>query len=140
MSTIDKQLIDASKNGDYEKVKKLLENGADANTKNDDGDTPLHESARNSYTDIVRLLLENGAKQSDLFEKWNNNRIAKEFLEFPDCNPKTKHTDELCSESFEPVKPDDWYVVWEDDSVTIFENVHLISVEPELIKHVYVQC
>jgi len=52
MSTIDRQLIDASKNGDYEKVKKLLENGADINTEDNNyyGWNPLQlERSERSY-------------------------------------------------------------------------------------------
>ena len=87
----------------------------------------------------VKQLIENGADQKILFEKWNQQQIAKVFLEIDDCIPESRHTNELCSESFELPKKDDWYVVWEDDSITIFENVHLASVEPELVKGVYVQ-
>ena len=91
--------------------------------------------------DLVRVkeLLEYGANQNELFEKWDKQQIVKEFLEIENCNPKSKHTRELCSVSFEPVKNGDWYVVWEDDSITIFENVHLVSVEPDVVNGVYIQ-
>jgi ankyrin repeat protein len=44
-------------------IKLLLENGADANTKNKDHNTPLHIAldAPNPDTEIIKLLLENGA-------------------------------------------------------------------------------
>ena len=84
--------------------------------------------------------MENGADQGKLFKIWNKQRIAKEFLEIDNCDPKLKHTTELCSESFELPKLGDWYIIWEDDSITIFENVYLVFVEPELVKGVYIQC
>ena len=39
----------------------LLKKGADADTQDKDGDTPLHGAALNGNSDILRLLLENGA-------------------------------------------------------------------------------
>ena len=63
----------------------------------------------------------------------------KEFFEIENCKPKKRHTNELCSDSFKLPKSGDWYVVWEDDSITILENVHLASVEPELVKGVYIK-
>ena len=127
-------------NGRTDVVRLLLEHGTDINIKDNDGRTALHWSAENGHTDTVRVLMENGANQNELFEKWDKQRIVKEFLEIGNCNPDKKHTSELCSVSFESVKNGDWYVVWEDDSITILENIHLVSVEPELIKGVYIQC
>ncbi|KAL5093284.1 hypothetical protein Trisim1_011088 [Trichoderma cf. simile WF8] len=42
-------------------VRLLLANGADVDTKDDKGDTELHEATSNGYEAIVRLLLVNGA-------------------------------------------------------------------------------
>ena len=123
--------------GNFEVVRLLLENGADVHA-NDD--YALRWSAENGHLEVVRLLLENGAKQSELFEVWNKQRIMKEFLEIENCKPEKRHTNELCSDSFKLPKSGDWYVAWEDDSITILENVHLVSVEPEIVKGVYIQC
>ena len=84
-------------------------------------------------------ILENGAKQSILFKEWSNSRIIKDFFEIENCVPEQRNTNDLCSESFELPKEGDWYIVWEDDSITILEKVYLVSVEPELVKKVYVQ-
>ena len=166
MSELNKQLIEASDKGDLTKVKELIENGADVYAQNDyalrcsaemghlevvrfllengadihaQDDCALRWSARFGHLEVVRLFLENGAKQSKLFEVWNKQQIMKEFFEIENCEPEEQYTNELCSESFKLPKDGDWYVVWEDDSITILENVHLVSVEPELVKGVYIQ-
>ena len=166
MSELDKDLIEASKEGDLTKVKELIENGADIHAQNDralcwsalnghlevvrlllengadihaDDDYALCSSAYRDHLEVVRLLLENGAKQSELFEIWDKSKIMKEFFEIDNCDPDERHTNELCSESFELPKLGDWYVIWEDDSITILEKVHLVCIEPELVKGVYIQ-
>ena len=140
MIDINDLLIHASQIGNLNEVKKLLKKGASVHYKTYDGSTALRRSALHGQTDIVRLLLENGANQSVLCKEWDNKRIAKEFLEINNCKPEPKHTDELCSVLFQPVKDGDWYIVWEDDSITLLENIHLTSVEPEIVKYVYIQC
>jgi ankyrin repeat protein len=40
MGQIDQDLYDASKNGDLEEAKQAIENGADVNVKDKNGDTP----------------------------------------------------------------------------------------------------
>jgi len=47
--------------GDAERVKELLKKGADPNTQDEAGNTPLHWAAYKGHFDIVRLLLEHGA-------------------------------------------------------------------------------
>ena len=54
-------LIQASFNGDILKVKKLLEEGADINAKDEDGKSALQMASSYGHTDIVKLLLEAGA-------------------------------------------------------------------------------
>ena len=43
----DTSLHEAAKNGDAYAIKKLIDAGADVNAKNNDGDTPLHDTTRN---------------------------------------------------------------------------------------------
>ena len=125
------------KNSRLDLVKNELEYGVDIHNYDD---TALYLNAQYGHLNVVKYLVENGANQNMLFEQWNKQDIVKLFLEIDDCKPIKQRTYELCSESFELPKPDDWYMVWEDDSITIFENVHLASVEPELIKRIYIQC
>ena len=54
-------LIQASVNGDIEKVKKILEDGADINATDEDGNTALSMAVINAQYDVVELLLDNGA-------------------------------------------------------------------------------
>ena len=135
MSSLDKQLIEASEKGDLTKVKQLIENGADIHS---DYEYSLRKSVHYGYFEIVKYLIENGADQKILFENyinktWNDKQIAELFLGDKYGNPELRATDELCSESFELPKKGDWYVLWKDNSITIFQNVHLASVESELI-------
>lgn len=59
--SLNEELLDASKKGDVEKVKKLLKEGADANAKDRFGFTPLHYTALNGHFEVVKLLIERGA-------------------------------------------------------------------------------
>jgi ankyrin repeat protein len=47
--------------GHKEIVQLLLENDADVNSINKDGETPLHLASVVGHTEIVKLLLKNGA-------------------------------------------------------------------------------
>jgi len=57
----DKDLFDAIDIYDYDKVEDALNNGANVNAKNDDGDTPLIRAINSGEYDVIELLLENGA-------------------------------------------------------------------------------
>ena len=54
----DKYLFDAIDIFDYDKVENTLNNGANVNAKNDDGNTPLMEAIKLEDIDMVYLLLE----------------------------------------------------------------------------------
>ncbi|XP_006872620.1 PREDICTED: 2-5A-dependent ribonuclease [Chrysochloris asiatica] len=56
------QMITAIRKGDVEKVKQLLEKGADVNFQVEGGWTPLHNAVQNRREDIVDLLLLHGAE------------------------------------------------------------------------------
>lgn len=59
---LNTQLLDAVENGETQKVKELLEYGADADYRTSEYyDTPLMLAARKGRTEIVKLLLEYGA-------------------------------------------------------------------------------
>ncbi|UXX40865.1 ankyrin repeat domain-containing protein [Wolbachia endosymbiont of Oryzaephilus surinamensis] len=59
--TKDDMLFDAVITGDYNKVKALLEEGANVNAKNSNGSTPLHLAAEKGILNIVEKLVENKA-------------------------------------------------------------------------------
>lgn len=46
-------------------VRFLLEHGADPNSKDNDGDTPLHCACGNNYADVAEVLLSGGARIND---------------------------------------------------------------------------
>ena len=46
---------------DYKKVEHLIKEGADPNTQDNNGWTPLHEVAQRNNIEILRLLLDAGA-------------------------------------------------------------------------------
>jgi ankyrin repeat protein len=48
--------------GKFEEAKALIEEGVDVNDQDYAGNSALHEASLNGYTDIVELLLENGAE------------------------------------------------------------------------------
>ena len=56
-----KLLHDAIWDGNIERVKRLIDNGADVNFRDDYDYTPLHWAVREGYMDIVQLLVANGA-------------------------------------------------------------------------------
>ncbi len=60
-ANLDKALLKATAGSDTQAVRELLSRGANANAKDEDGNTPLHYTAVKGRTDEVRLLLEGRA-------------------------------------------------------------------------------
>lgn len=58
MEDLNELLIDACNNGDFEKTKKCIAQGADIHAM---GDNALRMAAENGYLDIVKFLIEKGA-------------------------------------------------------------------------------
>jgi hypothetical protein len=61
MKAVNEELLNACEKGDLEKVKLLLKEGADINTKNKYGWTPLMIACEKDNKEMVKLLLEKGA-------------------------------------------------------------------------------
>ncbi len=62
-------IFEATRNGDYDRVKELLDNGVDVNIINNNN-TPLHYACQHGYIKIVKLLIERKANINalDLFK------------------------------------------------------------------------
>ena len=58
---MDTALHDAVEDDDMEAVRQLVEEGADVEAKDADGDRPLHLAAQNGHLEVVRVLVEAGA-------------------------------------------------------------------------------
>ena len=54
-------LFEACRSGNYELVKKLIDDGADVNVKDNYRTTPLIYAAKNGHTEICKLLIDKGA-------------------------------------------------------------------------------
>ena len=74
----DKDLFDAIGIYDYDKVEDALNNGANVNALNNDGDTPLIHAINSGEYDVIELLLENGADVT------NEEQLLAEGLEEDD--------------------------------------------------------
>jgi ankyrin repeat protein len=62
----DSNLLDASAIGDLLRVKELLSEGINPNSKDKTGKTPLHYAASNGRSEIITALIEAGAKINEL--------------------------------------------------------------------------
>ena len=58
---MNKEWKDATKHADLEKIRWLIENGADINSKDQYGQTALMNAAHRGQVELVRLLIENDA-------------------------------------------------------------------------------
>jgi ankyrin repeat protein len=86
----NKKLLDASRDGHLNSVKKLLEAGADVNAKDDYGDTALIGASKNGHTQIVKELIKEGADASakndngytalTLASMWGHIKVVRELL------------------------------------------------------------
>ncbi|MDI9257890.1 ankyrin repeat domain-containing protein [Flavobacterium sedimenticola] len=84
-------LLEASLHGNVQEIKKAIQLGADVNSKNNNGDTPLNMVAKLSYYKLVKYFIELGAdvntsnndKLSPLHwgVEYNNVKIVKILLE-----------------------------------------------------------
>ena len=67
---LNKRLLDMSRDGNLEEVKRLLAAGADSNASMPLGDkTPLYVAAANGHIEIVKVLLAAGATISKAISK-----------------------------------------------------------------------
>jgi len=102
MKDIDKELLNACKDGDLEKVKQLLEEGADVNVKDEKGRTALMFASWYGHKKVVKQLLEKGAdvnareyKDGETALMWaaakGDKKVVKLLLESgADVNAKNK--------------------------------------------------
>lgn len=72
----DWELCESAEDGNLEKVKECIENGADVNAKDVWGKTALRSASQNGHFEIVKFLIENGA---DMNAKNKNNETALDY-------------------------------------------------------------
>src|SRR5260370_718676 len=63
-TVLDKQLMDAIRDGDSVRVQDLLEQGADPNARDDAGETALMRGTLYADVEVMRVLVAHGAKAS----------------------------------------------------------------------------
>ena len=61
VSKLTPELLQACQQGNAEKVRLLLQQGAEVNVRNMQGDTPMGIAIKNGHTGLVQLLLQHGA-------------------------------------------------------------------------------
>lgn len=110
VNDVNEELIDASIDGDLEKVKECLKNGADVNVYSNVEWTPLLCATHFNHLEIAKLLIENGADvnaKETLQESWTpliaatineieDNEVKKEIIKLlidngADVNAKDRH-------------------------------------------------
>lgn len=67
---LNNELFDTVRKGNLDRVKDLIEKGADINSSDNDGNTPVHLAAKEGNLDVVKYLIE--VKEVDLNAKDNN--------------------------------------------------------------------
>lgn len=131
VNDVNEELIDASINGDLEKVKECLKNGADVNVYSNVEWTPLLCATHFNHLEIAKLLIENGADvnaKETLQESWTpliaatineieDNEVKKEIIKLlidngADINIKDRH-------GFTPLM----YAMYIKDNVEIVKNL-----------------
>ncbi len=89
LMNLNKGLINAAKNGNYEEVQKAIAERANVNFVSEYNETPLSEAIRNKHFNIAQLLIDNGANINRRFgagftllmeEAANGNLDSVEFL------------------------------------------------------------
>ena len=60
MSEMVNELVDAAEGGDVQRIRELIDAGVDINARNQYGEIALIKATLEEYSDVVRLLIENG--------------------------------------------------------------------------------
>jgi hypothetical protein len=80
LSVADKQLFEATWNGDIEAAKSALANGANVNAAKSKNWTPLHSAAYKGHVELVKLFIQKGANLNvaAMYLKWTPLHYAAE--------------------------------------------------------------
>ncbi len=79
LADINSQLILAAKDGNMPKVIKLLKEGANVNTKNSSGKTPLNSAAFYGHLKIVKYLISKGAV---IYDESHGHKVPPNWASF----------------------------------------------------------